>query len=467
MSICINVTPNLHLSIELLEEVNKNWSLGVVSSGTKTNRKKIIIEQITKSLTFAPYIRVFLVRVGKHIHPLPGSKPTKPADVKPIGVTQFINKARREPKSIPPYVNDVNIKRSGDVCISGYYTQLLSNHPPPVPAIMSLDEDIMGEHAGQLDETLLSSMESLSFDFKEEDFEAASPQDNIIKEETKEMSSASAPVKTQLNAFDIKAKCELPKFDPQKTTTEGWVDSSVFALELGGITDPKKVVSHLMLALDPKLQPSIQSLLIKERDSATPPKEISVEIFKKALKTIAGKSTNDLDMLVDNLSFNKGSYRSMREFYIDLERYLKDLNPDIDSDVALAKLTSRAFKKKVPVEIRTAPAFQMSDKTGVDLADLAQTLYSNLRHASPALNAFSAFKPYQRKTVTFKDNRPQYTRQNAYRRAASPRPAPTSAQTFKRIKCFYCSKLGHKKSECRKLTSDIRSRGNRRQFRKQ
>ena len=72
---------------------------------------------------------------------------------------------------------------------------------------------------------------------------------------------------------------------------------------------------------------------------------------------------------------------------------------------------SRAFKKKVPVEIRTAPAFQMSDATGIKLADMAQTMYSNLKTTGSLVNTFSTTKPFK-KTVTFRDQKPQFQRYN-------------------------------------------------------
>ena len=75
----------------------------------------------------------------------------------------------------------------------------------------------------------------------------------------------------------------------------------MFALELGGVTEPKKMVSHLMLALNPKLQPSVQSLMKKEIEITTPDKAITVDIFK-SLKTVPGKSSNDLDTIVKNLT---------------------------------------------------------------------------------------------------------------------------------------------------------------------
>ena len=96
-------------------------------------------------------------------------------------------------------------------------------------------------------------------------------------------------------------------------------------------------------------------------------------------------------------------------FLVNLEQYVKDLNPDINNEEALTKLVSRAFKKKVPVEIRTAPAFQMSDATGIKLADMAQTMYSNLKTTGSLVNTFSTTKPFK-KTVTFRDQKPQFQR---------------------------------------------------------
>ena len=408
MSICINIVPNLHLSLELLEEVNKNWSLEVNTAelSNKTAKKKAIIEKITTVLKFEPYIKIFFVRNGRNIIPIPGSKPTAKSTSNLIGITTFINKAKQNPNSIPQY---------------------------------------------------------LSFECKEENIET---QSENIAEQTLTIKETPINQGVQLNQFEVKTKSELPKFDPNKTTTEGWIGSSVFALELGGVTEPKKMVSHLMLALDPKLQPSVQSLMKKEIESTTPHKTITVDIFKKSLKAVAGKSTNDLDTIVENLTFNRGHYKSMREFYIDLEQYIKDLNPDIENDNALAKIVSRAFKKKVPVEIRTAPAFQMSDETGVKLADLAQTLYSNLKSTSSCVNNFVAAKPFGKKTVTFRDQNPRYQRQEKYRSNSLPNLNALQNRP-KVMRCFYCSKLGHRKSDCRKLKSDLRSRGkSRRQLRK-
>ena len=465
MSICINIVPNLHLSLELLEEVNKNWSLEVNTAelSNKTAKKKAIIEKITTVLKFEPYIKIFFVRNGRNIIPIPGSKPTAKSTSNLIGITTFINKAKQNPNSIPQYVNDIDTRKSGDRLVSDYCTKLNQGNILPIPAIMSLDQDTLDAQVGSADSILLSSMESLSFECKEENIET---QSENVAEQTLTINETPINQGVQLNQFEVKTKSELPKFDPNKTTTEGWIGSSVFALELGGVTEPKKMVSHLMLALDPKLQPSVQSLMKKEIESTTPHKAITVDIFKKSLKAVAGKSTNDLDTIVENLTFNRGHYKSMREFYIDLEQYIKDLNPDIENDNALAKIVSRAFKKKVPVEIRTAPAFQMSDETGVKLADLAQTLYSNLKSTSSCVNNFVAAKPFGKKTVTFRDQNPRYQRQEKYRSNSLPNLNALQNRP-KVMRCFYCSKLGHRKSDCRKLKSDLRSRGkSRRQLRK-
>lgn len=455
MSICLNITPNLHLSLELLEEVNKNWSLAVDTGNlpNKTAKKKAILDKVKEVLPFQPYIKVFLVRKGVDIYPIPGSQPEKASKNSISGITTLINKAKQNPASIPSFVNDINTKKAGDRIVADYFNKINRGDSITIPAIMSLDERTVEAVDGSISDTLLSSMESLSFDVKEEsDIEMTQTlQDQTVNIEEPAKSNANQTV--QVNQFDVKTKSELPRFDPNKTTTEGWIGSSVFALELGGVTEPKKIVSHLMLALDSKLQPSVQALIKKDVESSTPNKTISVEIFKKALKAVAGKSSNDLDTIVENLSFNRGHYKSMREFYIDLEQYIKDLNPEIENDTALAKIVSRAFKKKVPVEIRTAPAFQMSDETGVKLADLAQTLYSNLKPSSSCVNSFKASKPFVKKKVTVRNQNPRFAERGTLRRNRPISP----------LRCFYCLKLGHRKSECRKMKNDMRSRGNGRQ----
>ena len=457
MSICLNIAPNLHLSLELLEEVNKNWSLAVDTANlpNKTAKKSAILEKVKEVLPFQPYIKVFLVRKGVDIFPIPGSQPKEASKSSISGITALINKAKQNPATIPKLVNDYNTKKAGDRIVADYFNRLNQGDNITIPAIMSLDERTVAAVDGSVNETLLSSLESLSFDVKEEsDIDMSNTfQDQTVSIEEPAMSNSNQTV--QVNQFDVKTKSELPKFDPNKTTTEGWIGSSVFALELGGVTEPKKIVSHLMLALDSKLQPSVQALIKKDVESSTPHKTISVEIFKKALKGVAGKSSNDLDTIVENLSFNRGNYKSMREFYIDLEQYIKDLNPEIENDTALDKIVSRAFKKKVPVEIRTAPAFQMSDETGVKLADLAQTLYSNLKSTSSGVNNFTASKPFVKKRVTFRNQNPRFAERVTLAARRNMQMTP--------LRCFYCSKLGHRKSDCRKMKNDMRSRGNGRQ----
>lgn len=467
MSICLNITPNQSLSLEFLEAVNSSWSLKVNTAEaiSKIDKKKLIITAISKSLKFTPYIRVFLYRQGNSIYPIPGTKPTVAPKQTPKGIRTVINIAKSTPSNIPNLVNDINTEQSGDPVFSKYLNQFLSGNLPSIPPIMSVDSKTVEgtETVNDMDSTLLSSMENLSFSVKEEeDLLRSPPPTPAVTEETEEAQTV------HLNTIDVKTKCELPKFDPHKTTTEGWVNSSVFALELGGITDPKKIVSHLILALDSKLQPSVQSLIKREIDTSG--NDVSVQIFKEALKSVAGKSLNDLDSIVDNLSFNRGNYKSMREFYIDLEQYLKDLNPDITNETALAKLVSRAFKKKVPHEIKTAPAFEMSDETGVKLADLAQTLYSNLKQGSSALNAFTSYKPYK-KTIGFRDNRPQYNKPLFQRQKSSRPPTPGISSGPKpkwekdKIRCYHCQKLGHRKAECRLMKRTMgRGRGSRRPF---
>ena len=205
-----------------------------------------------------------------------------------------------------------------------------------IPSVMSIAERTISLNP-ELEESLLSSLDSLSFNIKDEAEEElyipptpTEPSTRLSspQEDTTEKNKGG---KVVVNQFDTKTKSELAKFDPNKNTCDGWIDSSVFALELGGVTDEKKIVSHLMLAVQARLQPSLRALMKKEMEASNPPAAVSVEIFKKALQAVAGKSKRDLDNIVENLTFSKGHYSSMREFYIDLEQYLKDLNPDIEN----------------------------------------------------------------------------------------------------------------------------------------
>lgn len=242
MSICLNIAPNLHLSLELLEEVNKNWSLAVDTANlpNKTAKKSAILEKVKEVLPFQPYIKVFLVRKGVDIFPIPGSQPKEASKGSISGITALINKAKQNPATIPNLVNDYNTKKAGDRIVADYFNRLNQGDNITIPAIMSLDERTVAAVVGSVNETLLSSLESLSFDVKEEsDIDMSNTfQDQTVSIEEPAMSNSNQTV--QVNQFDVKTKSELPKFDPNKTTTEGWIGSSVFALELGGVTEPKK-----------------------------------------------------------------------------------------------------------------------------------------------------------------------------------------------------------------------------------
>ena len=397
-----------------------------------------------------------------HVYALPGGKPTKKATATPVGIQTIKNIAKENPKSVVKYLNlsDVVIE---DQFAKKYKQQLDSTGQVNLPVTMSLSEKTVQEISPleTIDESLLEIIDSLDFDIKDETYESPTVPSTSVEPSATGASSTTVESPSEkasvlVNQFDTKTKSELAKFDPNRNTCEGWVDSSVFALELGGITDEKKIVSHLMLAVQPRIQPSLRALIKKEIESTTPHKAVTVKIFKDALQTVAGKSNRDLDAIIENLTFQKGRYTSMREFYIDLEQYLKDLNPDISSDTAIEKLVSRQFKKKVPKEIRDAPAFQMSEARGLNLADLAQTLYANIKNSPAEVNYFSKAKPSNQR---FQRRKPFNNRSIGYQPKPNVRSNQqsklTQQQDKRNMRCYYCNKQGHMKSECRKLKKDV------------
>ena len=133
--------------------------------------------------SFEPYIKIFLVRRESKIYPITGSKPDKKAN-QIYGITAFINKAKRDPSSIPQFINDINTERSWDPIISYYLSKISIVDNITIPEIRSLDQNTHNESSGSVDDALLLSLDSLSFDIKEEEIlpeDAISPSPRITE----------------------------------------------------------------------------------------------------------------------------------------------------------------------------------------------------------------------------------------------------------------------------------------------
>ena len=240
-------------------------------------------------------------------------------------------------------------------------------------------------------------------------------------------------------------KTSTPKIEKftDKHNVDSWVTNQQYILEMGGLRDPRKVISHLLGGLEHNLLQAVrQELQTKQQENLT------TEDFKEALRNAAHQTDDDLIRQMKNLKFDSEKMPTMKDLYLKITAINTALYPKIQDKETKERMDTEDFRKKVPKSIRENSNFQISDLKGYELVNLAQKLADANRVELEAnfLDSRSNTRTYGR------GSRGGY--RGGYRGGSRRGNRGGRYQNRHRgqyqQKCNYCGIPGHKEFECRK-----------------
>ena len=238
----------------------------------------------------------------------------------------------------------------------------------------SIQDDIARDSALKLNSDNASSYyKVLAYNFLQMDSQSDSDDQTelrILENDTKQI---------QINTMATESTNEVPvkipkidKFNP-KNNVDAWIDNSCFILEMSGLRDQKKILSHLLGGLDQNLLLSVrQTLQAKEKSDES--EELSTEDFRAALRLAAHQTDSDLVRQMAKLKYND-EMNSMKDLYLKISALNQALFPKIKDENTRTNLDTREFKEKVPKDVKNHSVFKSSDKVGFELVALAQRLF--------------------------------------------------------------------------------------------
>ena len=219
---------------------------------------------------------------------------------------------------------------------------------------------------------------------------------------------------------------KIEKFDA-KQNVDSWVQNQVYILEMSGLRDQKKIISHLLGGLGTNLLQAVrQELQTKNQE------ELKTDNFKQALRNAAHQTDADLIRQLSNLKFHPESMPTMKDLYLKITALNQALYPKVKDAETQKTMNTEEFKKKVPKAIRDSPNFQISDLKGYDLVDLAQRLADANKNELET----NYFQSGGNKKSPFFSNQGGRFSKKRYN------------NNRKQIRCNYCKIPGHKESEC-------------------
>ena len=259
---------------------------------------------------------------------------------------------------------------------------------------------------------------------------------------------------------------------------DAWIDNSCFILEMSGLRDQKKILSHLLGGLDQNLLLSVrQALQAKEKSEDSEDSEgLDTEDFRKALRLAAHQTDSDLVRQMAKLKYTD-ELNSMKDLYLKISALNQALFPKITDKNTRTNLDTREFKEKVPKDIKNHSVFKSSDKVGYELVALAQRLFDAGRNEVESnFNRTGGSSRYQNNRYQnnrYQNNRYQNNRyqNNRYQRndrnyknrdnfrTNSDKPNYNRNKNDDRnqgernfrneIRCNFCHNLGHIEVDCR------------------
>ena len=244
--------------------------------------------------------------------------------------------------------------------------------------------------------------------------------------------SSECPREHRINSLTSNQKFRLPKFR-EHDNCDAWVKKSDFILKLGGVDKDTKKISSMCS----HLPDAIQDTVILELASLDEPHH-TLEEFTKVLNRACKKNDIQYGVLLKKLKFNPDTHLNLRNFYYRIKQLVKQTIGEESEDM-LEKISFKEFLEKLPQKVQSSEMLleyrKNKDKTIMDLVDKCSELYDNYKAGSHnEINHITRERGFKKKPFS-----------------------PNSGK--KSLTCHYCNKVGHIKTECRKLKADKEQKG--------
>jgi len=245
------------------------------------------------------------------------------------------------------------------------------------------------------------------------------------------------PPTVYLNNSTTEPKVKLVTYESETKSgsIEEWYDGNLFLLSLSGesLTDKQKI-AKLLGALGGELQRSINTEL-QRLTKTNHPTEITIADFKNTIIKITKKSATEYSRELDRLVF-QGT--DVKEFYEKIVNLVRKLLGKDDQNM-VESLSSTYLKAKV---LKSNYNFQLSEKKGFELVDLAVEIYSISKQPGIAqINNFQQRVLKQNYRQNFGNKQPEKSTESKRQNSSPNQP--------QKIICGYCKKVGHTYGVCR------------------
>ena len=480
------------------------------TSSNKTDQKRVIQtlikDYIKNTLSIEPeYINIFLFRLKKSIYCLP-VKPSTVVEKQNIQSLSAYKTAIKDKSITVPHKQKLTVNSSES---KELITKIIKS-PENYQFLKMNDSDSESESytsfaSIELDENLKSVIESdypntqnifntnLESAKEAADFPAFTrkletsllDQSPIIESETTHDGNINRTFFTNnLNANEG-GTVKLQDYINEEASgsSDEWLDSQLFVITLKKPTqwtDLQKI-GALLTAVKGDLGKQL-NLELQRLDSG----DLNLNTFRTTLSKLTKKSSSEYSRILDKMRYSGDI--TIREFYNKIYTIVKKLlvasSPKSQVDQKTCQnLSSTYLKSKV---LRDNYHFQLSEKCGFDLVELAEQIQSiNMTPVVSNLNKITTdkrntgVKPEQNnwnqkngQQYTFNDKnnirpnvnynrnitaRPQYGKPRDFQQTQNFRPYQNQFQqfqprafqnTFRAIDCHYCGKNGHGWARC-------------------
>jgi len=479
------------------------------TSSNKTDQKRVIQtlikDYITNTLSIEPeYINIFLFWLKKSIYFLP-VKPSTVVEKQNIQSLSAYKTAIKDKSITVPHKQKLTVNSSES---KELITKIIKS-PENYQFLKMNDSDSESESytsfgSIELDENLKSVIESdypntqnifntnLESAKEAADFPAFTrkletsllDQSPIIESETTHDGNINRTFFTNnLNANEG-GTVKLQDYINEEASgsSDEWLDSQLFVITLKKPTqwtDLQKI-GALLTAVKGDLGKQL-NLELQRLDSG----DLNLNTFRTTLSKLTKKSSSEYSRILDKMRYSGDI--TIREFYNKIYTIVKKLlvasSPKSQVDQKTCQnLSSTYLKSKV---LRDNYHFQLSEKCGFDLVELAEQIQSiNMTPVVSNLNKITTdkrntgVKPEQNnwnqkngQQYTFNDKnnirpnvnynrnitaRPQYGKPRDFQQTQNFRPYQNNQQfqprafqnTFRAIDCHYCGKNGHGWARC-------------------
>jgi hypothetical protein len=244
--------------------------------------------------------------------------------------------------------------------------------------------------------------------------------------------SSECPREHRINSLTSNQKFRLPQFR-EHDNCDAWVKKSDFILKLGGVDKDTKKISSMCS----HLPDAIQDTVILELASLDETHH-TLEEFTKVLNRACKKNDIQYGVILKKLKFNPDTHLNLRNFYYRIKQLVKQTIGEESEDM-LEKISFKEFLEKLPQKVQSSEMLleyrKNKDKTIMDLVDKCSELYDNYKAGSHnEINHITRERGFKNKPFS-----------------------PNNGK--KSLTCHYCKKVGHIKTECRKLKADRDQKG--------